>query len=158
MRVAKAVEAAKMSTRGDWQEQRYGESPFRKRVQSEEMHPPIRFKSVTEAERINDATNSVTTGTGPGADPLTEPQMGFDDIPIGMTPNTVNVRAKAKAPGPLQFKRFHGSGRMLNAPDKYMPGMDVYTPMAEVTGYGFTKINNFRPRRRTKEIDQKQEY
>lgn len=157
-RIAKAVEAAKMATRGDWQEQRFGESPFRKRVQSEEIHPPIRFKSVTEAERINDATNSITTGTGPGADPLTEPQMGFNDIPIGMTPNTVVVRAKAKAPGPLQFKRFHGSGRLLNPPDKYEAGMDLYTPMAEVTGYGFTKTNNFRPRRREREIDQKREF
>ena len=70
------------------------------------MHPPIRFKAVTEAERINDAASQITTGLGPSADPLTEPQMGFNDIPISMTPDTVVVRAKAKAPGPLQFKRF----------------------------------------------------
>lgn len=157
VRVAKAEALAATATRGEYQEQRFGESPFRKREKVKERHPPLRMKAVTEAERINEATNTLSGGLGPGADPLKEPQMGFDDIPVGMRPDAVVVRAKAKAPGPLQFKRFGNSRpRMLNPPDPYVN--ENYINAAEPTGYGFTKFNNFRPRYRQKEIDQKKEF
>jgi len=77
--------------------------------------------------------------------------MGFDDIPVGMRPDTVVVRAKAKAPGRLQFKRCFGL-KALNPGDPY--AHSDYVDAAEPTGYGFTSKNNFRPRRKQFEIDQ----
>merc|ERR1711988_1001170 len=138
--------------KGEFMEIRFGESPFRQQMKSLEIHPPLRFKDVTEAERINNATSSITTSLGPGADPLREAQMGYDDIPVGMRPDTVVVRAKAKAAGPMQFKRCFRGLRALNPADKYET--EVYSGMAEPSGYGFTRFHNFRPRRAGGEIDQ----
>jgi len=151
-RLKEAERLAAMATRGDYQEIRYGESPFRKQVKGLEIHPPIRFKDVTEAERINASTAAMTTGLGPGADPLKDAQMGFNDIPCGMRPDTVVVRARAKAPGTKQFKRFFANKGLLNPGDTYVG--DPYIDAAEPTGYGFTSKNNFRPRRKEGEIDQ----
>merc|ERR1712070_51352 len=77
--------------------------------------------------------------------------MGYDDIPVGMRPESVVVRAKAKAPQLQQFKKYFRSGRMLNPHDEYAP--EKYVNAAEPTGYGFTSQNNFRPRHQEKEID-----
>jgi len=156
-RIEEAERLSAMATRGDFQEQKYGESPFRKRVKGEEIHPPLRYKDVTEAERINASTSGNTTGLGPGADPLKDAIMGFDDIPCGMRPDTVVVRAKAKCPGTMQFKRCFRNKGMLNPPDKYVSG-EKYLDAAEPSGYGFTSKNNFRPRRRQHEIDQSKEF
>jgi len=153
----KNAESLPGSMRGEFQEQRFGESPFRKREKGLEKHPPIRFKDVTEAERINASTRGQVGGLGPSADVLKEPIMGYDDIPVGMQPDSVVVRARAKARGPQQFKRFFRGLRMLNPPDEYVTGNE-FINANEPTGYGFTKYNNFRPRKREKEIDQKSEF
>lgn len=156
-RIAKAIAVGEMSGRGEFQETKFGESPFRKREKTKERHPALRFKDVSEAERINNATLAMTTGLGPGDDPLRDAQMGFDDIPVGMRPESVVVRAKAKAPGTMQFKRFFLRGpQLLNPRDSYIP--DEYKNAPEATSYGFTKQNNFRPRRQEKEIDQNKMY
>jgi len=156
VREAEDANEARSAFRAEWQEQRFGESPFRRRVRSEELHPPLRFKDVTEAERINATTTSATTSLGCSADPLKEPQMGFDHIPVGMRPDTVCVRAKAKCSGPLQFTQNFRGGRSLNPADVYMT--QLYQNYPEQTSYGFTKHNNLRPPNRSKQIDQEKIY
>jgi len=148
--------SAQRDFRAEWQEIRYGESPFRRRVRSEEIHPPLRFKDVTEAERINASTASQVTSLGCAADPLKEPQMGYDHIPVGMRPDTVVVRAKAKCPGAMQFKRTFTGGNMINPRDQYITTQ--YLNAAEATSYGMTRFNNLRLHHRDGDVDPNKMY
>jgi len=138
-----------------WVPIRFGESPFRKREEAAEINPPVRFKAVTDIERVADSRRSqLPAWTDTGDDPTRVPQMGFDDIPVAMENNAVCVRAKAKAPLSLRFKLTSCPGDLNPRTTSWTP--DPYTDACEPSGYGMScKKNNSRIRVPEKEVSDK---